>query len=378
MALTSKTLLCILMAGTLVVSVLILWLWPRAARPGPAGWAARLGMLAVAQLCLLSVLLVAANRSFGFYSSWDELLGRSSTVQALEAAPAGGKLPPALTVKGPRSIGLKGPRQVAGQVEEVAIRGRLTGLSMTGFVYLPPQYFQAGYRTETFPVVVAITGQPGISKNLITQLKVPQAVSEAVMDKTIRPTIYVLVRPSVVPGRDTNCTDVPGGPQALTFFNQDLPAAVSEHYRTTDTPGSWGAVGNSTGGYCALKLPMTNPARYGAGAGLSADYFARKDRDTGDLYDGSKKLQNENDLTWRLKHRPAPPVSLLVSSSKQGEPNYRPTLEFAAAAKAPTRVAKLIREEGGHNFQTWREEYPEVIRWLDAQLRDRTAPTPAP
>ncbi|NJP83149.1 esterase family protein, partial [Streptomyces sp. AA8] len=75
-----------------------------------------------------------------------------------------------------------------------------------------------------------------------------------------------LVRPSVVADRDTNCTDVPGGPQALTFFNEDVPLAVTDVYRASDAPGSWGAVGNSTGGYCALKLAMTNPARYGAAA----------------------------------------------------------------------------------------------------------------
>ncbi|MEV7414454.1 alpha/beta hydrolase-fold protein [Streptomyces sp. NPDC089919] len=369
MALTSSSLLWALALGVLVVSGLVLWLWPRAARGGIAGWSARIGLLLVAQFALLSVLLVGANRTFGFYSSWAELFGRASSQQSLNEATGDGKRPPALTVKGVESIGLKGTKEVAGQVERVDIRGPLTGLTMSGYVYLPPQYYQRGHEQEKFPVVVAVTGQPGISKNLITQLKVPQSVSAAVMAKKIRPTIYVLVRPSLVPGRDTNCTDVPGGPQALTFFNQDLPLAVAARYRTTDAPGSWGAVGNSTGGYCALKFAMTNPARYGAAAGLSADYFARQDRDTGDLYDRSAKLRRESDLIWRLKNRPAPPVSLLLSSSKQGEANYKPTLDFAAAAKAPTRVAQLIREEGGHNFQTWREEYPEVILWLDRELQ---------
>ncbi|MFC5722959.1 alpha/beta hydrolase [Streptomyces gamaensis] len=368
MGLTSQTFLIVLVLIATAVSTLVLWLWPRAGKKGLLAWASRLGLLAVTQLSILSVLLVVANKEFGFYNNWNELLGKNSSKQELQQGQEGGKREPLLKVQGQESIGLKGPKEKAGQVDRIEIRGAVSGLRMDGYAYLPPQYFQKEHEKDRFPVVVTITGQPGVSKNLITQLKVPQAASDAIMKKEIRPTIYILVRPSVVADRDTNCTDVPGGPQALTFFNQDLPLAVSEAYRASDTPGSWGAVGNSTGGYCALKLPMTNPARYGAGAGLSADYFARQDRATGDLYDGSKKYKNEADLIWRLENMPPPPVSLLLSSSKQGEENYGPTLKFAEKAKAPTRVTKLIREEGGHNFQTWREEYPVVLRWLDKEL----------
>ncbi|MCC3771060.1 esterase family protein [Streptomyces sp. UNOC14_S4] len=372
MGLTSQSLLTVLVLTAAAATIATLWLWPRAARRRPLAWVARVALLAVTQASVIAVLLVLANNTYGFYSTWNELLGHTSSRQTLRPGADGGKRPPALVVKGQESIGLKGTREKAGQVDRIEIRGPVSGLGMDGYAYLPPQYFRKEHAKDTFPVVVAITGQPGVSKNLITQLKIPQAASAAVMDGRIRPTIYLLVRPSVVADRDTNCTDVPGGPQALTFFNQDLPLAVSERYRADGAPGSWGAVGNSTGGYCALKLAMTNPARYGAAAGLSADYFARQDGGTGDLYGGSKAYRNENDLTWRLEHLPSPPVSLLVSTSKKGEENYEPTLRFAAAAKPPARVDKLVRDEGGHNFQTWREEYPLVLRWLDKELRTRS------
>ncbi|MEV4505045.1 alpha/beta hydrolase [Streptomyces klenkii] len=372
MGLTSQTFLLVLALIAAAVCVLALWLWPRAARKGPLALAGRVGLLVLTQAAILAVLLVAANNEFGFYSTWNELLGRASSKQVLQPGTAGGKRPPALTVKGQESIGLKGTREKAGQVDRIEIRGPVTGLSMDGYAYLPPEYFQKEHEKERFPVVVAITGQPGVSRNLITQLKIPQVASSAIMKKEIRPTIYVLVRPSVVADRDTNCTDVPGGPQALAFFNQDLPLAVTDVYRADDAPGSWGAVGNSTGGYCALKLAMTNPARYGAAAGLSADYFARQDSKTGDLYAGSKAYKNENDLTWRLEHLPPPPVSLLVGTSKN-EDDYGPSLKFAQKAEPPLKVDKLVRDEGGHNFQTWREEYPVVLKWLDKELKEQTA-----
>ncbi|WP_171166702.1 esterase family protein [Streptomyces sp. I05A-00742] len=368
MGLTSQNLLLLLVCVAVAMCALVLWLWPRAARKGVLAWASRLGMLVLSQVSILAVLLVAANNEFGFYSTWNELFGKTSSHQELQPGQVGGKRPPALVVKGQESVGL-GPREKAGQVDRIAIRGPVTGLSMDGYAYLPPQYFQKAHEKERFPVIVAVTGQPGVSKNLITQIKVPQAASKAIVDKKMRPTIVLMVRPSVVMNRDTNCTDVPGGPQALTFFNQDLPVAVNDKYRADNSRGGWGAVGNSTGGYCALKMAMTNPARYGAAAGLSADFFARQDRDTGDLYAGNKQLKNEADLVWRLAHMPPPPVSLLVGVSKKGEEKYyKQAMHFAEKAKAPTKVDKLMRDEGGHNFQTWREEYPEVLRWLDRQL----------
>ncbi|MEU7133536.1 alpha/beta hydrolase-fold protein [Streptomyces sp. NPDC046261] len=370
MGLTSQTFLLFLVVIAVALAALVMWLWPRAAKKGLPALLSRLGLLVVAQLGILSVLLVAANNEFGFYSTWNELLGRNSSKQEVREG-KDGKRPPALVVKGQESVGL-GQKEKAGQVDRIEIRGPVSGLSMDGFAYLPPQYFQKGHENDRFPVIVAITGQPGVSKNLITQIKVPQAASRAVVAKEIRPTIVLMVRPSVVADRDTNCTDVPGGPQAMTFFNQDLPIAVNDVYRADNSRGGWGAVGNSTGGYCALKAAMTNPARYGAAAGLSTDLFARQDRDTGDLYAGNKQIKNESDLIWRLEHMAPPPVSLLLGASKKGEEKYyEPMLKFAGKAKAPTKVDQLVREEGGHNFQTWREEYPEVLRWLDKQLTAR-------
>ncbi|CAM5397307.1 esterase [Streptomyces badius] len=46
-----------------------------------------------------------------------------------------------------------------------------------------------------------------------------------------RPMILVMLRPTVAPPRDTECVDVPGGPQTETFFAEDLPEAVTGTYR---------------------------------------------------------------------------------------------------------------------------------------------------
>ncbi len=63
---------------------------------------------------------------------------------------------------------------------------------------------------------------------------------------------------------------------------------------------------------------------------------------------------------WSIKHLPAPETSLLVTSSKHGETDYKSTLKFIEAVKATnkTRIASIILDSGGHNFNTWKREIP--------------------
>lgn len=189
----------------------------------------------------------------------------------------------------------------------------------------------------------------------------------------MQPMILVMLRPTVAPPRDTECVDIPGGPQAESFFAKDLPDAVSAHYRVGRKPGSWGIIGDSTGGYCALKLAIHHPEVYAAGAGLSPYYKAPIDPTTGDLFQGNKALQNSADLRWYLKNKPAPDTSLLVSSSKLGEANYKATLGFIDLVKSKqlTRISSIILDSGGHNFNTWRREIPATLQWISGRLSDR-------
>jgi enterochelin esterase-like enzyme len=263
--------------------------------------------------------------------------------------------------------------ETGGQIQKVDIVGRTTHMVTPAYVYLPPEYFQPQYRTRTFPVAVVLTGYPGTARALVEKLNYPSTAQRLAKDGRMQPMILVMMRPTVAPPRDTECVNVPGGPQTETFFADDLPNAVSGHYRVAGRPGGWGVIGDSTGGYCALKLAMHHPEVYAAGAGLSAYYKAPIDPTTGDLFHGDRELKNRADLWWYLKHMPAPDTSLLVSSSKVGESNYKDTLKFIEGVKAKklTRISSIILESGGHNFNTWRREIPGTLQWMSGRLSDR-------
>lgn len=391
MGLTSTTLLIVVIAlavGGLAGSAV--WIWPRLTARTFGAVMGRAGVLAGTQVLTLAAIGLLVNNYFGFYGSWDDLLGiRSAPVPAVqEAGPAPGRevrprdpmrepaqdrVPDRMRVLRTADVHINGNfRQSAGQLKEVLIAGGATRLSTLAYVYLPPQYFAEEYAHTRFPVIVGLTGYPGDPRNLISRMNMPAVAAHTIAEGRMPPTVLVLTRPTVAPPRDTECMDVPHGPQVETFFTRDLRDVVTRSLRVATTSAGWGVLGGSTGGYCALKLTMRHPEAYSAAVSLSGYFQPPADATTGDLFGGSARLRRENDLMWRLTHLPSPPVSVLVTSSKQGESNYTSTLRFLDTVRPPMRAASLILPSGGHNFTTWSRELPQALPWLANHLTAHT------
>ncbi|KAK1180246.1 alpha/beta hydrolase-fold protein [Streptomyces sp. NBS 14/10] len=378
MGLTSNNVVMVSVVASVLLFGATIWVWPRLARRGVGPVLGRIGMLLVTQVSLFAALGLFANQSFGFYGSWSDLFGTETTPGVVvnhDAASSSTRV----QVTDIRRVNVPGGSEpaAAGRIEKVTIKGPLSGLASPAYVYLPPEYFQPEYARRDFPAVLVLTGYPGTTEALINGLKYPQNAHKLVKDGRMQPMVLVMLRPTVAPPRDTECVDVPQGPQTETFFTKDVPTAVAGHYRVGEHARNWGVIGNSTGGYCALKMAMRHPEAFSAAAGLSPSYKAPIDATTGDLFGGSKQLERENNLMWRLDHKPAPPVSLLVSSSEHGEKNYKDTVKFIEKAKElnrrgePIRISSIILKTGGHNFNTWKREVPAALEWLGGRLGDR-------
>ncbi|QKW07271.1 esterase [Streptomyces sp. NA04227] len=369
MGLTSNFVLWLAVVLAVVLFAATVWLWPRLARRHWRAVTGRIALLLAAQLTLFSATGLAANQSFGFYASWADLFGQEKGQGVVvDHDTAVSRLKVSSTRELKVSGGSSRP-EVAGRLEKVEVTGHKSRIASSAYVYLPPEYFQSAHRERRFPAVTVLTGYPGTTEALINGLKYPQTAHEQVREKRMRPMILVMLRPTLAPPRDTECVDVPRGPQTETFLAKDLPEAVAGHYRVTGKRG-WGVIGSSTGGYCALKLAAHHPEVYRAGAGLSPHYKAPIDSTTGDLFQGDKALEQRADLFWFLRHTPPPRTSLLVSSSKHGEDNYQDTKKFIDLVKSrpPTRISSVILTKGGHNFNTWRREIPAAMVWLSERI----------
>ncbi len=219
-----------------------------------------------------------------------------------------------------------------------------------------------------FPAAEVMTGYPGDDIALVRRLRYPALQAQLVHQHRARPMVLVMLRPSITFPRDTECTDVPNGPQTLTFFASDLPAEIAQAYRVRNV--GWGAIGDSTGGYCAAKIAMTHPLVFRAGVALSGYYFATHNPTTGDLWNGSAVVRHLNDLKWRLTHMPAPPVSLLITTSvsEGGADGYSEAQAFDRLVRPPMKLQMLVASQGGHNFATWRRVLPTAMAWLSGRL----------
>ncbi|MET7360582.1 alpha/beta hydrolase-fold protein [Streptomyces sp. NPDC005562] len=369
MGLTSNKILGLAVLLAVLLFVGTIWLWPRLARRSWKAITGRVGLLIATQLAIFASVGLAANQAFGFYATWADLFGQETAPGlVVDHDPAKGAGP--VKVVDTQTVNVPGGSRpvTGGQIQKIEVSGDRSKIASPAYVYLPPEYFQPQYKNRKFPAAVALTGYPGTAEALIKGLHYPQTAHKQAADGKMQPMIVIMMRPTVAPPRDTECVDIPGGPQTETFFADDLPRAVSDHYRVGVKPENWGIIGDSTGGYCALKLAIHHPGTYAAGVGLSAYYKAPIDVTTGDLFQGDKDLQKRADLMWYLDHMPPPKTSLLVTSSKKGEDNYQDTQKFIGKVKAPTRVSSITLDSGGHNFNTWRREIPASLEWMSSRL----------
>jgi enterochelin esterase-like enzyme len=265
--------------------------------------------------------------------------------------------------------GRAGSPAVSGEVLQVSIRGQHTGIAVSkDYIYLPPQYFQRAYARARFPVVLTLTGYPNDTWSIIKRLALPATAARLVAAGQIKPAIYLMMNVSPALPRDTECTNVPAGLQVFSFFATDVPQAMEQTFRVQAGRAGWAALGYSTGGYCAAKLAMMDPGQYANAVSMAGYYNAVLDQTTGELYGGSTGYRDDNNLNWRLMHLPAPPVSVLATTSRSGEVSYPGTLYFLHQIRPPMHGYSLILPQGGHNYRTWGRELPQSLQWLSKRL----------
>jgi enterochelin esterase-like enzyme len=395
MGLTSGFFMGLMIAVAVGSVAATVWLWPQFASQRIRMVAARFGLIAAGQLLVLAAVLVFVNGIFGFFGSWSALLGSGGPVAAARAVASSQPIVVTGSDLGPVPGGSARPetadgRQAAkppgagaesvGKILQVTVSGEHTGIvSAANYVYLPPQYFQPAYAHMRFPVVLALTGYPNATSSIVRWLRLPATAARLMASGKIRPAVYVMMNVSVALPRDTECTNVPEGPQAETFLAQDVPHAVDQTFRVQTGSAGWAVLGYSTGGYCAAKLAMMYPYQFSAAVSLAGNYNADQNITTGNLYGGSTAFQNENNLDWRLEHLPAPPVSVLVTSSQAGGLDLAGTRTFLHLIHPPMHGYSLILAQGGHNYGTWVRELPQSLEWLNQRLSPavpQVQPTP--
>ena len=361
MGLTSPALMAVVAVVAAAALTAILWYWPRLARRGVLPVVARIGALGVLQLSVLGLIFLIVNSSAEFYSSWSDLLGDQSGGGAIvagldghagtsENAVSSQAIAP-VTVLAASAVAVPDrPKEAGGQLQTVRLYGQVSGISVLGYVYLPPGY---GTRGETaLPVTVVVSGELDSPSNPYGAGSLAGAAASQIAAHRLVPMIIVML-PAGVGQHDQGCLNVPGGAQAGLFFTQDLPQVIGSSYQATPpATRRWAVAGDASGGYCALQLAMTSSETFAVAAVPPGGYTAPPGPAGAG---GSPQLRAQDDLSWLLKHQPMQPISVLFTGSGAGQP-------FLSAARPPMHVGQTGLAPG-----KW--QLSRVFDWIGGTLQ---------
>jgi enterochelin esterase-like enzyme len=358
-------------AGALAVALPLytLLVWNRVRGPRPVRAAQRLALLALVQACAVLVAFLAVNRQYVFFASVQDLVGAPPPAPAIVATGGQRLVGPTGSVKLYRAASQRSAD--GGRLLTETVHGNLSGVTATVLVHLPPEYDrQPGRR---FPVLELFAGWHGGPHSWIHNIHVLDAMRPLRQAGTLQPLITVIPTIDIALPRDTECTDVPHGPQAETWLSSDVRNLVLGQFRALPSPHSWAVMGFSSGGYCAAKLPLHRPDWYATAAVLSGYFDTGRDATTGDLWGGSTRYRQQNSPLWLIGHRPRPAVDVLVFVSKQDRGAWPSAQRFLRAVRPPLQAFALVVPHGGHNLKALRQSMPTVLVWVSSHLAADTA-----
>jgi dienelactone hydrolase len=391
-SLTGVPLLLVLGALTLVVPVLTV-----RRRLGTGA----LITIVAAQLAAVALTAALANDYGDFYPTWRDLFGSVRVGADTPTLTFGGHPTPSAAASGHRAQPVRSTDPIAldptsattlaqslhptnwAPRTQWAGRGAVVSLPIPGdggraaqdvLAYLPPAWFAGGAAASRLPMVEVLTGYPGTPHTVVDKLHAPQVLLDDISAGTAHPMVLLITRPVEPFPRDTECVDVPNGPRTLSYLAADLPSAAEAILHLQ--PTALGAIGYSTGGYCALKLAMVRPGTFRAGASMSGYYHAMPEANSGELFGSDPIADRErNDLDWRLDHLPAPDTSVMIATSydERYDDGYAAAQSFLALVHAPMSATEIVLPHGGHNFPTWTAEFPRLLTWMDSRLQAAAA-----
>lgn len=355
---TSFVVVCVV--GVLTVTVMLATAigWNRV--PPLVRWPLRVGALLSCQILAVLLAGVLLNSQYDFYASWSEVIGHPIAPAAtpVVAGNLDHALRPQLAAAALSGRGAVVPLSIPGT------RSRIR--SLRALVYLPPQYGSAEYADHYFPVVELLDGYPGGPQTWIKVLHIAATLDAEIKSRTIAPLIAVLPIMNVASPRDTECANVPRGPQAATYLTSDVRTAVTAAFRAGRQASSWAIMGYSTGGYCATILTSEYPTMYSTAVSLEGYNAAAIDRTTGSLFGGSVQLQEQHDLGWRIRHSQTS-APMLFLATRQDRQSYRDLTALDRIATS-AQLWQVILPRGAHNKTTFLSEIPIGLAWVSHNL----------
>jgi S-formylglutathione hydrolase FrmB len=245
-----------------------------------------------------------------------------------------------------------------GGAARAEVVGPASGVSGELVVWTPPGY--DAHHAGGYPVILALDGYPGQPIDSLNGLDLPTAVPAAVAAGQL-PASIVVSATTNVGGKNWGCADSPGGPRVGTWLTRDVPALLSRSFAVR--PGvRWAILGVSEGGWCAVRLALTDPTQFAAAISLSggnapdAPPLCRTAAD-----------RHANDLRTLAGDGATSPVELLLAATRQDVGTASDATALQQRAGPGVHVDLELLDHGGHNWAVWKQMTPPALAWLGAR-----------
>jgi len=322
--------------------------------------------------------VAAVNKYYDYYQTWGALaadLGGQGTTQVASAPTMDRASARQISAILGSKVNLKAAAE-HGQTIRMTVPGKLSHLSRTAYVYLPPQYFRAGYSRFHFPVIELFPGFPGTPVDWINVMGFTTAYAALLADGVVKPAVLVMPDTNGGTRISLQCLNVRHGPQDATYLAVDLPSYLPTVLRVQPPGPAWGVAGYSEGGYCAANLALVYRQHWGA-AGILSGYFTPSKDQLGnpprlvDPFGHDKHALRENTPRLRIA---ALPVSDSIPQFWLGVGGrdvlgLRDARNFQRLLIARQPTARLDIVPGGtHTMATWRDLTPPLLEWMTPLL----------
>jgi enterochelin esterase-like enzyme len=256
------------------------------------------------------------------------------------------------------------------------VHGRLSGLTRSVYVYLPPQYFAPAFRSYRFPVIELIHGFPGEPQDWITVLNITTTLDTLIREGRAQPAVLVMPDANGGRGVSLQCLNQVNGPQDATFLAQDLPLHIARTLQVQPPGRAWGIAGYSEGGFCAANLSLQYSRTYGY-AGVLSGYFKPIDNQLShpsrkvQPFGGDARLKRLNTPAYLLRTLPAgtpiPHFWLGAGRADGGDVRQAEIFDQLLQLRQPAVTLDLV-PSGGHTMFTWRMLAMPMLEWMTPKL----------
>jgi enterochelin esterase-like enzyme len=326
--------------------------------------------------------VLSVNKYFGYYQTWG-----AAVADFTNPSP---NLGPEVS-SGSLLVGLRSPSfdesqvslrlaKLQGYTLHVMITGARSHITRAVYIYLPPQYFEPGYRGYKFPAIELLPGAPGEPQDWINVAGVEVTLNDLIDRGLAKPAVLIMPDANGSPRVSLQCLNQVHGPQDLTYLALDVPDVMSHMLRLQQPGLGWGVAGYSEGGFCAANMALRYRYRYGFAASLSGYFAPMLNKPP-----GAAKLVSPFGGNRSLRRANTPLDEVLALAPGALTPQF--WLGAGTGDKVDVANAQYFRQElleheadvpldltpGGHDMGAWHTEIPPMISWMTNGLAGSVA-----